>query len=267
MLLTCVLCSFSRTLSKLNHARSAAYILTLQDGKPTVQASNKKRHSSRIRRPVDRYKPSTYSTPAKTVLNSTKKSKKPISSIGKGVKGDFSKKVETDGKESPLTSKLRGTSKRECVSFGLDSNLTEVPQNAYPVGYQHDSGVYYAIISKTDRGTIPGKASTNLNLGWYGYNGREHYQRQCGYFWLTAPLGCKFALERSEQIPIATVKSGTETSSDGSRRDLYSGVAHTSYGDIPAKVTDSCQCYYTYGGIEYQTDNFSWIIVQKTVTA
>lgn len=146
------------------------------------------------------------------------------------------------------------------MPYNTDTNVSCVPQNVIALGNQNDSGIYYSCVVISDRGLIPGKAKTNE--AWYGRTDERSVNK--GFYWITIPVGYEAKLEKKPgSPPIGALKTGYEVESSGNWYDLYSGVAHTGFGDIPAKVYHTGVCRYTYAGKECQTPNFSWVVIRK----
>jgi len=129
---------------------------------------------------------------------------------------------------------------------------TEPPKNGVKAGNQKDeSGDLWCAVAHTIWGDIPGKAKDN-NC-WFPYDEKEHLTQN--FSWVVAE-GWK--LEKKESPPQNGLAVGLQN--DGAGK-LWAAVAHSSeWGDIPGKARDHT-CWYSYGGKEYYTDNFSWVVV------
>ena len=62
--------------------------------------------------------------------------------------------------------------------------------------------------------------------------------------------------------PCDAAKLGHETKGSG---DHWCVVAHTQWGNIPGKANGNSSCWYPYGGKEYRTNDFSWIVTNSTL--
>ena len=146
-----------------------------------------------------------------------------------------------------------------CAKMGtanvVQSTGSGPPAHALKVGYQTDgAGDLYAALALTELGTIPGKAK-NATC-WYPYCGKESYTSK--FYWVTVTPNntATFNLQQNQGSPPSDAIM-LDYQSDGAG-DLYSAVANTEWGKIPGKAKDGT-CWYSYGGKEYTTCEFSWV--------
>ena len=150
-------------------------------------------------------------------------------------------------------------------SYALPSPLVRnsggsVPEGALATGYQ--TGTLYSAIAHTQWGDIPGK----VDIQWeesgkaqagsclFPYGGQEHSTHE--FSWIVGYDGHR--LEKSSEPPIYSLPHGFQNDGAGT---LWVAVAHTQWGDIPGKAQGT-NCWFSHGGNEIWTDNFSWIVMQ-----
>jgi len=124
----------------------------------------------------------------------------------------------------------------------------DAPPQALAVGKQNDVGQIYAAVANTPSGKIPGKAKGNTC--WYPLGAKENTTSDFEY------ICYNFALVKGPQ-PADAIASGNETDGAGVH---YAAVAHVEQGNIPGKAKGNT-CWYSYGGKELTTDNFSWVVL------
>jgi len=126
-----------------------------------------------------------------------------------------------------------------------------VPQGGVK-GFQNDgAGDVWCVIAHTNWGDIPGKAKGNEC--WFPYGGKEHSTNN--FSWVVCH---GYRLERSGGSPPQnSLPCGFQNDGAGT---LWVAIAHTNWGDIPGKAKDNT-CWFSYGGQEHPTNNFSWVIV------
>jgi len=125
------------------------------------------------------------------------------------------------------------------------------------VGHQTDgAGTLYAAVALTEWGKIPGKAKESTC--WYSYGGKEYVTKQ--FQWLTSEKRVNL-VENLGFPPPRAVLCGFQTDGAG---DLYAAVAKTPYGRVPGKAKADT-CWYPYGGKEYSTKDFDWVVKSTKV--
>jgi len=124
------------------------------------------------------------------------------------------------------------------------------PQGSLQTGFQNDgAGALWCAVAHTNHGDIPGKAKGNDC--WYPYGGKEHGTNNFSYV-----VSRNFRLVRSNYPPPGALQCGFQNDGAGA---LWATVAHTNHGDIPGKGKGG-DCWYSYGGQEHATNNFSWVV-------
>jgi len=132
------------------------------------------------------------------------------------------------------------------------------PKNALHITGPNDEFAY-CIIAKTEWGRIPGRS--NLKTAWFPYGGIEHETSE--FFWVV--IGSKTVslvpFDLSDPIPPSnSIEFGSQ--GDDFKR-VWSVIADTDYGLLPAKAAHKggqFTCWYSYDGLEFETDKFSWIV-------
>lgn len=126
------------------------------------------------------------------------------------------------------------------------------PDHAIKLGYQNDGvGEIYSAVAKTRWGTIPGKAKGKTC--WFPYGGKEYTTEN--FVWLTSMRPVKMKRNEGHPPKLAIQCAFQE---DGAGY-LYAAIAETKWGKIPGKAKDST-CWYPYGGREYYTSDFYWLV-------
>ena len=80
-----------------------------------------------------------------------------------------------------------GGKEHKCKSFDLVGgklihHLMALPDGCQPRGFQtNDKKKYYNAVINGAHGMVPGKASFDLKMAWYGWGGKEHYVRSDFY--------------------------------------------------------------------------------------
>eukprot|EP01126_Amoeba_proteus_P063975 TRINITY_DN8895_c0_g1_i3.p1 TRINITY_DN8895_c0_g1~~TRINITY_DN8895_c0_g1_i3.p1 ORF type:complete len:271 (+),score=34.15 TRINITY_DN8895_c0_g1_i3:97-909(+) len=126
---------------------------------------------------------------------------------------------------------------------------TNQPGHHVPHGHQHDVGKVYVAVAHTQWGDIPAKAQGGT--AWFSYNGGEHTTNNFSYVELA-----HYHLHRysPHNPPSSAIITGHQTDCG----PLYAVIAHTQWGDIPAKAKPGT-AWFPYGGREHTTSDFSWI--------
>lgn len=65
--------------------------------------------------------------------------------------------------------------------------------------------------------------------------------------------------EGSKGLPMLSCPRGYQVTERG-EESIYCALAHSRHGDIPGKAIPGSCCWYPYGGREYRTDEWSWIV-------
>jgi len=126
------------------------------------------------------------------------------------------------------------------------------PPNAVICGHQNDgAGQLWAALAHTQWGNIPAKAKPGN--AWFAYGGKEH--ATADFSWIVQSFG--LVNVAASPHPPATAVAGNQTDGAGV---VHLAVAHTQWGDIPAKAKGN-QAWFPYGGAEHATNNFSWVSV------
>ena len=128
------------------------------------------------------------------------------------------------------------------------------PENGLKLGKQGDED-YWLAIAKSQWGTIPGKANKDGHC-WYPY-GQKEYHATSDYAFVTSIRPTK--LVKSGSPPPFAIMSGYQTDGAGY---VYAAVAESQWGKIPGKAKDDT-CWYSYWGNEYETKNFSWVVLDQ----
>jgi len=117
-----------------------------------------------------------------------------------------------------------------------------------PHGHQTDgAGDVWVAICHTEHGEIPGKA--HGNTAWYCYGGAEFVTNNFSYVVGHAHL--KHASSYHPHHPAL-----------GKQHDcgsVWPAIANTQWGTIPGKAIGKT-CWYPYGGKEYTTEDFSYVV-------
>ena len=111
-------------------------------------------------------------------------------------------------------------------------------------------------MADTQWGPIPGKAQGDTC--WYPYGGKEYTTDR---FWWIVMRGPGLSLSKNDGKgpPGNAVKEGVQIDNQMGDDEYYSAVAITEWGTIPGKAQGS-RCWYPYGGKEYTTADFSWVV-------
>ena len=132
-------------------------------------------------------------------------------------------------------------------------------------GQQHDTAAPYCnvIVHSARHGDVPGKGR-RFNQGWYSFGGREYYDTHMSNVrWLvTTSSDKKFALQRHSRgssVPANAIACGSPDDSGV----FYAAVGYGQHGSVPGKARDDT-CWYPWGGKEFATDDFSWVVVTPT---
>jgi len=153
----------------------------------------------------------------------------------------------------PYGGKEESTNNFSWIVSGYDlvRNSGSPPPGAIASGFQNDgAGTVWSAVAHTNQGEIPGKAIGN-NC-WYPYGGKEESTNN--FSWV---VGYNWRLERNGGFaPQGSIASGFQNDGAGT---VWSAVAHTNHGDIPGKAIGN-NCWYSYGGREESTNNFSWLV-------
>ena len=136
------------------------------------------------------------------------------------------------------------------VSFVQNSD--QPPDHAIKLGYQNDgAGELWSAVAQSAWGTVPGKAKENTC--WFSYGGKEYHTKN--FCWLTSMRPVR--MERnSGHPPKLAIQCAHQDDGAGY---LYAAIAETKWGRIPGKAKDST-CWYPYGGKEYYTSDFHWLV-------
>ena len=126
-------------------------------------------------------------------------------------------------------------------------------------GRQHDTRppLCNVIIHSEQHGDVPGKGQ-EFSKAWYSYGGREYIERRMtNVKWLASTSDRPLTLRRNDGMsrPANAVPCGRQR--DGV---YYAAVARTAKGLIPGKAKDHKCCYCPYGGKEYPTVDFDWVV-------
>lgn len=137
----------------------------------------------------------------------------------------------------------------------FNPNHGSPPSDAMKLGYQYDgAGHLYIGVANTKWGTIPGKAKDGTC--WYPYGGEEY--ETSDFSWPSAAPDTYFLYANDGYgPPVYGFKAGEQTDGAG---ELYAAVAITDEGQIPGKAKGNT-CWYSYGGKEYYTSKFYWVVV------
>ena len=128
----------------------------------------------------------------------------------------------------------------------------QLPDHTIKLGYQNDGvGEIYSAVAKTSWGTIPGKAKGKTC--WFPYGGKEYTTGN--FVWLTSMQPVKMKKNEGHPPKLA-IECGFQEDGAGY---LYAAIAQTKWGKIPGKAKDST-CWYPYGGSEYYTSDFYWLV-------
>jgi len=134
---------------------------------------------------------------------------------------------------------------------GFQKNHGGPPPNACPLGHQNDAaGTVYVALAHTAQGNIPGKALGNTC--WYPYAGNEHTTSD--FSWIINPLTHYNQL--NSPAGLYGMPHGHQNDGAG---DVWVAVANSQWGTIPGKAIGNT-CWYCYGGKEYTTNDFSWVV-------
>src|SRR5690606_15360948 len=68
-----------------------------------------------------------------------------------------------------------------------------------------------------------------------------------------------FQLVKSSNPPQGSLQTGFQNDGAG---QLWAAIAHTQWGDIPAKAKGG-ECWFAYGGQEHSTNNFSYVVARN----
>jgi len=135
--------------------------------------------------------------------------------------------------------------------FKLVNSQGNPPPGAIQTGFQNDgAGALWSVVAHTQWGEIPGKGKGGDC--WFPYGGKEHHTNS--FSWVVVN---PWELVRGGNAPQDGVK-GHQNDGAG---EVWCAIAHTDKGDIPGKAKGN-DCWYSYGGQELHTNNFSWVVVR-----
>ena len=107
----------------------------------------------------------------------------------------------------------------------------------------------WCAIANTEHGKCPGKAKEGTC--WFSYGGKEYQTND-------------FKLVKSRKY--STECKGKPQAKQDDGTDLWCAVANTPHGHIPGKAHGDT-CWYPYGGKEYTTHDFKWVVSKKNLEA
>lgn len=155
--------------------------------------------------------------------------------------------------EGAVVGGIVGAVAAEVAFHSLHKQNGNPPQHAVQCGHQRDgSGNYWGAVAHTEWGEIPCKARGSE--AWFTYFGREYATNQFSYI----VVANGWHLEKHQgRVPQNALRVGYENNGGGNR---YLAVAHTEWGEIPAKAGTGGECWFGYGGKEMVTSAFSWVV-------
>ena len=129
---------------------------------------------------------------------------------------------------------------------------------------QRDSASPYCnvIVHSERHGDIPGKAQ-KFARAWYSFDGREFQEtRMSNVKWIMTTSPDKtFATIRhiyGDPVPADAIACGKQHDSGV----YYAAIAHGKHGQVPGKAQHQT-CWYPWGGKEFVTHDFSWVVVRS----
>jgi len=112
-------------------------------------------------------------------------------------------------------------------------------------------GEIFAAVAHSPHGNIAGKAR-GADC-WYAYGGSEHTCKSFSYVIVNNPH-----LVKQNNPPHNAVPCGNQSDAG----TIYAIVAHSQWGDIPGKAVQNGNAWFSHGGKEHSTLNFSWVCHQ-----